>query len=91
MPKRRRAKPHRPEQTSDSGPVSGRPRLEDGIQLLCCGVPCKLSGNLSLRGAAGASDTRLAYECLRCFRRLQVVDDWGQPSAAQLDIFDTTE
>jgi len=66
------------------------PRLEDGIELHCCGQPCKLEGNLALRGAAGAPTTRLAYECKRCWRRLQVVDQWDQPDAEQLAIYDET-
>lgn len=69
--------------------TAGR-RLEHGIELRCCGVPCKLVGNLALRGAAGSPDTRLGYECTRCHRRLQVVDDWGWPSAEQLTIYDET-
>ncbi len=70
--------------------VRSRPsRLEDGIALSCCGQPCRLAGNLALRGA-GSPVTRLAYECVRCFRRLQVVDAWDQPSAEQLAVYDET-
>lgn len=65
-------------------------RLEHRVELRCCGVPCKLVGNLALRGAAGSPDTRIGYECTVCHQRLQVVDDWGQPSAAQLAIYDET-
>lgn len=65
-------------------------RLEHGVELRCCGVPCRLVGNLALRGAAGSPDTRLGYECTLCRRRLQVVDDWGQPNATQLAIYDET-
>jgi hypothetical protein len=64
-------------------------RLEDGLELRCCGQPAKLAGNLALRGA-GSPVTRLAYECVRCFRRLQVVDDWGIPNADQLATYDET-
>jgi hypothetical protein len=49
-----------------------------------------LVGNLALRGAAGAPATRLAYECARCGRRLQVVDEWDRPDAGQLAIYDET-
>ncbi len=67
----------------------GAPRLEDGIELRCCGQPCKLAGNLALRGA-GSPTTRLAYECTCCHRRLQIIDEWGHPSAEQLAIYDET-
>lgn len=69
---------------------AGKARFEDGIELTCCGRPARLVGNLSLRGAAGARDTRLGYECVQCFRRIQVVDQWNPPSAAQLAIYDET-
>ncbi len=74
---------------STSGPTSGSPRLEHGIELRCCGRPCKLAGNLALRGA-GSPVTRLGYECVTCHRRLQVVDEWGHPSAEQLAAYDET-
>lgn len=71
---------------------SGHTRFEDQIriEISCCHQLMVLCGNLSLRGAAGADETRLAYECKKCFRRVQVVDDWGKPTAEQLAIYDET-
>lgn len=65
-------------------------RLEDGIELRHCGQVMQLAGNLSLRGAAGAKTTRLAYECQKCFQRLQVVDEWDQPNIADIAAIDST-
>ena len=65
------------------------PRLEDGLELHCCGQPCKLAGNLALRGA-GSLVTRLAYECVRCFRRLQIVDAWDELGPEELAAIDET-
>lgn len=64
------------------------PRFEESIDLRCCGEPCKLVGNLSLRGAAGATTTRLGYECTKCFKRIQVADAWDAPDVGQLDCDD---
>jgi len=77
------------EATGPRLPRSGL-RLEDTLEIRCCGMPCELRGNLSLRGAAGAAHTRLAYECARCYRRLQVVDDWDRPDAQALVAIDET-
>ena len=66
-------------------PPNGHARLEHGIELRHCGQDMKLFGNLSLRGAAGAKTTRLAYACQKCFQRIQVVDEWDQPGLAALD------
>jgi hypothetical protein len=59
-----------------------RVRFEDqiGIELMCCKTLMVLRGNLSLRGASGGS-TVLAYECLRCHRRVSVADDWTASSS----------
>ncbi len=62
-------------------------RFETSIRVFCCGVPCRLAGNLSLR-EAGAPSTRVAYECAKCFKRIQLVDEWGQPSPEQLAAYD---
>jgi hypothetical protein len=75
---------------SVSEPRRSEARLEDGVELTCCGAPCRLVGNLALRGAASSPVTRLGYECTRCHRRLQVVDAWDPPSAEQLAIYDET-
>jgi len=50
-----------------------------GIELTRCGKVMPLGGNLSLRGAAGATETRLGYECSKCFRRVAVVNCWPPP------------
>jgi predicted transcriptional regulator of viral defense system len=63
----------------------GHARLEHGIELRHCGQIVKLIGNLSLRGAAGATTTRLAYVCEKCFQRFQLVDEWDRPDISALD------
>jgi hypothetical protein len=68
---------------------SSSPRLEDTLELYCCGQPARLAGNLALRGA-GSPTTRLAYECASCHRRLQVVDDWDRLSSETLAAVDET-
>lgn len=57
-------------------------RFEEQIQIRigCCGDPMTLRGNFSLR-EAGAPCTQLAYECLRCRRRISVVDQWPESRA----------
>jgi hypothetical protein len=89
-------------QRSSANPVVGRslpsgnttlpktPRFEQTIELKCCDTVARLVGNLSLRGA-GATQTRLGYECKICRRQLQVVDDWGLPSPETLAEIDATE
>ncbi len=71
----------------------GKVRFEDqvAIRLKCCKQRMKLTGNLSLRGAAGATQTVLAYECTKCFRRVSVTDEWAQPNAAALEAMDSVE
>jgi hypothetical protein len=65
-------------------------RFEDSIAVLCCGDPMRCCGNMSLR-EAGAKVTAIAYECAKCFKRVQVQDDWSTPSPEQLAINDTVE
>lgn len=60
-------------------------RLENAVEIRHCGQVMQCIGNLSLRGAAGAKTTRLAYACQKCFQRLQVVDEWDPPNLAAID------
>jgi len=80
-------KAHKAAQVAGTAPTEGTLqvghvfRFEEqvGIELTCCGEVMPLGGNLSLRGAAGATETRLAYSCSKCFRRVAVVDRWPPP------------
>lgn len=77
------------------------PRFENTVILQCnCGsddpakrgpVVMQCLGNFSLRGAAGAKQTRIGYACPRCHRRLMLVDEIPSPDAAALIAMDTTE
>ena len=59
------------------------------IRMKCCKQRMRLVGNLSLRGTA--KQTILGYECGKCFRRVAVVDEWPEPTSADLEVIDTTE
>ena len=56
----------------------------------CAGKPMQLRGNLSLRGAAGATTTQLGYKCETCFRRVMVTDAW-YGSSPEVDAAHDTE
>ena len=63
-------------------------RFEERVEvaLSCHGVRMRRVGNLSLR-EAGAANTTIAYECITCFRRAAVVDEWpGAPPKEQAAI-----
>lgn len=65
-----------------------RLRFEEkvAIDIRCCGQEMRLVGNLSLRGPA--KNTKLGYECEKCFRKVMVQDEWPGPSPANIAAID---
>jgi len=59
--------------------------------LVCCGLPMKRHGHLERRGCSGGKRTRLAYECTKCFLRVEVAETWGEISPATLAAMDATQ
>ncbi len=64
--------------------------IKADIVIRCCGQEITSGGHLSLRGSAGATCTQIGFECKKCFKRYRIVDEWQQPTQADLNAIDDT-